>query len=344
MNVTEQGLREYIEAFHSVLHETAEQYVPSTLRDNLFHLSLLPAHIVAYVSTQYGVAIECQPANETVVETRRGSARVEDLLVEAPKRLRLGPTAVSIAVDGIHVQIRGCKIKNCFPFRMKGLNSSVKVEDTEIEAESWRRSIHYAEVFGNRSIENWNREKAITRAKDEVLAALSELQRSKEKHISIADYVSNFKRNTVLLLGDYNDEGMERLLKLSLALRELGYNPLLVKDIPDIFSYDLGQKVVALGSVARFVVIDDSSKSGHLSEVQICKNNNWVTLLLRAEGIGGSWMTAGAAHHSKVILEKDYSPSSPEIAMVEAAEWAEAKLAELQRSFDNTYPWRNIVN
>jgi hypothetical protein len=53
-------------------------------------------------------------------------------------------------------------------------------------------------------------------------------------------------------------------------------------------------------------------------------------------------MTAGASHLSNVILEKDYAPSSPKVAVAEAVEWAEAKLMELERSFDATYPWRNM--
>ena len=106
---------------------------------------------------------------------------------------------------------------------------------------------------------------------------------------------------------------MERLSHISSTLRQLGYEPLLVKDVPDIPAYDIPQKVVAVGTIARFVVIDDSSKSGHLAEVEICRRNDWVTILLRAGGRGGSWMTAGASHLSSVVLEKDYTPFAPEL-------------------------------
>jgi hypothetical protein len=124
------------------------------------------------------------------------------------------------------------------------------------------------------------------------------------------------------------------------VLSSLGYEPLLMKDVPDHPQQDLPQKVVAIGAIARFIVVDDSSKSGHLLEVQLCKQNSWVTVLLRAGGKGGSWMTAGAAHASSVIRELAYDPASPDVAVAEAAKWAEAKLKELERKFEGTYPWR----
>src|SRR5207244_3931209 len=94
------------------------------------------------------------------------------------------------------------------------------------------------------------------------------------------------------------------------------------------------------GAIARFVVIDDSSKSGHLVEVEICSSNRWVTILLRAGGKGGSWMTSGAGISSNVILEQAYEEGSPQPALSEAVSWAENKLGEIQARFDATYPWR----
>ena len=52
------------------------------------------------------------------------------------------------------------------------------------------------------------------------------------------------------------------------------------------------------------------------------------------------FVTAGASHASNVIRELSYDESSPQQAISEAVEWAEAKLQELQVKFDGTYPWR----
>ena len=143
-----------------------------------------------------------------------------------------------------------------------------------------------------------------------------------------------------MVLGDYGKEGLKRLNIISEILNEIGYEPLLVKNIPDNVYQDLSQKVVAIGSIVRFVIVDDSSKSGHLMEIDICKQNNWVTILLRAEGGNSSWMSAGVSQHSKVVLEKSYSLSNPKPAITEAVGWAEYKLNELKTRFGDIYPWR----
>jgi hypothetical protein len=285
MNVTEQGLREYIEAFNSTLRETGEQYIPSELQGNLFHLSLLPARIVGYISTQFGTAIEWHPAAHTRIETNRGSARVEDLLVQAPPYLRArGPM---LLIAGVNTAVKSLTLEGGFPFRLGSRDASVFIQDVRFRAGQWSRSVTYAELLGDRRAETWSREKAVTRAKDEVLAALSDLKQSEEQDVSVVDYISTFKKRTVLLLGDYDSEGLLRLSEIAALLQGLNYEPLLIKDVPDIPTYSLPQKLVAIGAVARFVVIDDSSKSGHLTEVEICKNNDWVTILLRAGGQGG---------------------------------------------------------
>ncbi|MBI5185009.1 MAG: hypothetical protein HZA01_04695 [Nitrospinae bacterium] len=245
-----------------------------------------------------------------------------------------------LAIGGSGTGIHRVTLSGRFPFRLTATEASVSFGDVAFEAGQWRRLVHYAEVFGNRSIENWSLEKATSRAKDEVLAAMVMARQAKEKYVAIADYIKNFKAKTVLVLGDYDSSGHSRLRCIKHALMKLGYEPLLIKDIPDHPHHDLPQKVVAIAAISRFIIVDDSSKSGHLLEVQLCKQNSWITILLRAAGQGGSWMTAGASHTSNVIIEIDYDPDTPEKTIADASTWAENKLKELQVKFDNTYPWR----
>ncbi|MCC6503393.1 MAG: hypothetical protein IT362_09690 [Deltaproteobacteria bacterium] len=338
MNITETGLKNYLETFNTILKATSEQFMPTQVKGNLLHLSLLPAHIIGYVSTQYGVAIEYQPAEQTVVEIKKGSARVEDLLIQAPKYLREEPAL--LFVSSSKNQVSNVTFVNRYPFRLSGLEASLFIKNTEFKAKDWNKLISYAEVYGNREKTYWSEQNAIARAKDEVLAALVELQHAEALNISLADYIARYKQKTVLLLGDYDDNGLERLSKIAIVLKELNYEPLLIRNIPDNPYQDISQKVVAVGAISRFIVVDDSSKSGHLSEVQLCKQNNWITILLRANGIGGSWMTAGAAHFSNVILEKSYDVTNPKLALKESVHWAEKKMEELKIKFESTYPWR----
>jgi hypothetical protein len=102
----------------------------------------------------------------------------------------------------------------------------------------------------------------------------------------------------------------------------------------------LPQKIRTIGNLARFVLVDDSAMSGHLMEIEFCKQNNWVTVLLRNNGIGASWMTANASAHSKVIYELPYDLDDCDSAISMAIKWSEEKIAELTRGNNSTYPWR----
>ena len=339
-NITEEGLRKYVTEFHNTLCEVANRFFSPEQSRRLFHNSLLPAKIICYVSTQFGVAFEYVSAPSTSVETIRGSARVEDLLVRAPKELRrVGPL---LKIAGSNIEVAHLTLANGFPFRLSGPQTNVTLQDVRFACEglNWAREVQYAEVYGDRSASTWSIAAAQSRAKDEVLAALLLLRKAKSKGLSLYDYVSSFQEKTILVLGSYDSEGEARLSNITKALRELGYEPILVKEVPDFEHYDLPQKVVVIGSISRFVVVDDSSPSGHLTEVELCKQNRWITILLRAHGRGASWMTAGASCFSNVILEKPYDPSDPTSALVESVEWAEAKLKELQTQLNKTYPWR----
>jgi hypothetical protein len=338
LNVNTEQLQAYIEAFHCALESTAADYLPQDYRRQLLHAALLPARITGYVSTQFGVAVEYESAAETSLEVVRGSARVEDLIVRAPAAVR--DTGPMLKISGANTTVASLTLEGAFPFRLASPDASVALRDVVFRAGPWRWAVQFAEVSSNRSAEHWSVAWAESRAKDEVLAAIVQVRLAAERKIPVSEYIEKFKQKTVLLLGDYDEAGLRRLASLSTVLSSLGYEPLLMKDVPDHPQQDLPQKVVAIGAIARFIVVDDSSKSGHLLEVQLCKQNSWVTVLLRAGGKGGSWMTAGAAHASSVIRELAYDPASPDVAVAEAAKWAEAKLKELERKFEGTYPWR----
>lgn len=344
MNVTEDELRQYIAVFHSTLESTAEQFLPAEHRGSLLHASLLPVQIVGYVSTQFGAGVEYKPADHTEIKIVRGSARVEDLFVQAPaKASAIGPMfRVPEGGTSFHNSCGVFKltIEGGFPFRLLGPNAAFRFGEVAFKFGAWHREVTYAEIFGNRTQEFWGQAQAVSRAKDEVLAAFAQWKRAEELQIGLPEYIAKFKEKTILLLGDYDDPGTERLTSLAAALSDRGYDPILIKDVPDIPAQDLAQKVATIGSLARFVIVDDSTKSGHLVEVQLCRTHNWITVLFRRGGKAASWMTAGASVTSNVILEQAYDEGAPHEAIDTAIHWAEAKIAELQRKFDTMFPWR----
>jgi hypothetical protein len=344
MNVTEDELRQYIAVFHDTLQATVEQFLPAEHRGSLLHASLLPAQIVGYVSTQFGAGVEYKPSDHTEIKIVRGSARVEELFVQAPaKASAVGPMfRVQEGNSSFHDASGVFKLTldGGFPFRLLGPNAAFRFGEVSFKFGVWHREVTYAEIFGNRTQEFWSQAQAVSRAKDEVLAALAQLKRAEELHIGLPEYIAKSKEKTVLLLGDYDDPGTKRLRSLAAVLSDRGYDPILIKDVPDIPAQDLAQKVATIGSLARFVIVDDSTKSGHLVEVQLCRTHNWITVLFRKDGKGASWMTAGASVTSNVILERTYDEGTPHEAIDTAVHWAEAKIGELQRKFDALFPWR----
>jgi hypothetical protein len=338
MNVTEEQFGLYLDVFHSSLQETAQRFIPDRARD-LLHLSLLPARIVGYVSTQFGVAYEYTPAEVVSVEVVRGSARVEELLFDAPANLRSGPSVFE--VSGRNAYFDNIGFSGRFPLRLAGQSASASLHESDASAGDWTRRIHHAELFGDRRAETWALDQAICRAKDEVLCALTEVLKSQHKALALPEYISRLKHKTVLLLGDYSDEGASRLEAIKASLEGLGYNPILLKEVPEDPTHSLPQKVTMLGARARFVVVDDSSKSGHIWELQTCKANDWVTVVLRKKGASSSFMTAGLSLTSKVILEQAYCRDSLDKVVAASVEWAEEELRRLEVGFKGVYPWRH---
>jgi len=344
VNLTEDGLRDYIGLFHETLDATANQFLSQEHRGSLLHASLLPARIIGYVSTQFGAGIEYTSADHTEIHIVRGSSRVEDLFVQAPPHARaIGPMFQIQEGTGEFLNSGGAfrlTLEGSFPFRLSGPKTAFRLGDVAFKIGPWKRDVEYAEIFGNRSIEFWSKEQAIARAKDEVLAALAQTKRAEARHLSMPEYITKFKEKTVLLLGDYDEPGLKRLESMAAALSLRGYDPILIKDLPDQLVQDLPQKVSTIGYLARFVVVDDSTASGHLAEVQLCRQHDWITVLLRQGGKGASWMTAGASFTSNVILEQGYDELNLEPSIAKAAQWAEGKIEELERKFNNIFPWR----
>jgi hypothetical protein len=337
-NIRDENLREYLELFHATLQSTADQYLKPEFHRRLLHLSYLPAKIMGYVSTQFGTAIEYVPSDSTSVEIVLGSQRAEDLLFGAPKKIR--DTGPMISLGGSMCSITNLSLEGAFPLRLNREAASISFFNICFKVGTWKRNIHYAQLFGTRKAKDWSIAQAIARAKDEVLAALVEIQRAEDGGVTLDQYIAFHKERTVLVLGDYSTEGSARLNTITAELRSLGYKPILIKEVPDNLYQDMSQKVVAIGAIAKFVVVDDSSRSGHLAEIPLCKQNNWVTIIMRLDGVGGSWMTAGASAFSNVILELPYSETAIRDALAEGTRWAEEKLESLKQNLSSIYPWR----
>lgn len=341
MNVTEDLMRKYLVVFHETYKETVKRFLTE---ENASRLSRYPflrddTSVVGYVSTNFGAGFEYLASGSAGITMCRSSARIEDMFTRAPTSLRKSPHAI-FRIGASNATIMSSTMEGTFPFRFTSEIASVRFIDVRFRARRWERTVAFAELYGNRTAEFWSEVNAVSRAKDEVLVAMLDLCTAKRQNMSIGEYLKTSEEKMLLLLGDYKDHGRKRLDLIKRELARLGYAPILLDEIPDDLNYNLSQKAVTVGSLARFVVFDDSSKSGHLVELVHAHHNDWVTIILREEGSQPSYMTLGLSAASKNVLGKDYTSQSISAVIGETVQWAENRLEELKRTFAGLYPWR----
>jgi hypothetical protein len=331
-NVTAAEFERYLLAYRTTLTERCDRFIGSDPGELLPENWYLHQTLVGYVSTSKGVAFEWTDGPEAT-KIQRGSAEVERLLFAYPNRV--GKMKPFFLLEANGVEIHGGKWTNGKPLELVEGGSAV-LDRMQFEVGGWQRTIHYAELFFDRNADSWTEADAVSRASEKVLVALVQKHDAERRSIGLGDYLQIFKERMVLVLGAYEESGLERLGVIRRTLESLGYSPVLLKDVEDYPEYDLEQKLVAIGSVARFVVIDDSEPSGHLAEFVRVRDNRWITALLRVEGVASSFVTAGASIDTNVIREFHFG----EEAVREAAEWAEQAVEERADQLQRVYPWR----
>jgi hypothetical protein len=338
VNVTNEMLNHYIEVFNETFLSTGRHFLSEETLKSLERYPLIQGGITGYISTQFGLAIEYLGEESSGITIINSTSRIEDFFLRAPSRVRKLPTT-GVKMGGGTCTFERVTFKEIFPFRITSENAFLRLIDVQCTALGWSRLVQFAEVYGNRRAEFWSEVKAVSRAKDEILIALNDLRQSEKKVISVSEYLKVFKQKSVLILGDYSPKGRERLVAIGDGIAHLGYNPIFLDNIPDDFHYDLQQKAVAIASVSRFIIIDDSSKSGHLVEFKDVQYNRWVTIILRLEGSESTLMTHGASSYSKVIFEKTYSFENLSEILRESVRLAEKTIQELNIQFPILYPW-----
>lgn len=143
-----------------------------------------------------------------------------------------------------------------------------------------------------------------------------------------------------MVLGDFSTEHRPRLNRIAAELSSLGYAPLFLDEVPDVIGdYDLSRKFDILAGTAKFVVFDDSSRSGHFFELERAGVANLVTLILRLEGTHSSAMSSGRSLTSKVVREFSYREETLPAITREGADWAEKVIAGLHQERRLMHPW-----
>lgn len=174
---------------------------------------------------------------------------------------------------------------------------------------------------------------------DSILAIANELRK---------EYVK-----TVLVLGKYSGEGMQRLRETADIVKSLGYQPIISKDVPDKAYHSIERKIINLGSAAHIIVCENTFASGHIDELRLCVENEFITGIVKETGKGATWMQAhypfyhnyikvfcynGDAKANDIVCSKIH-PTLKD-AVKDAVEWAEKKNKEFEKILTQLYPWR----
>jgi hypothetical protein len=156
----------------------------------------------------------------------------------------------------------------------------------------------------------------------------------------VISYISQSRKKQVLILGKDTGEELQRLIDICDLTREFGYEPLLVKDYPDIPELSNEEKVRVFADASRFVILENSFPAGQIAELKMCSTNRIVTASLREKGKGSSFMVTDYFKDYDFMEEFVYELDSIQLILKKALDWAEKKIQERIHYYDNLYPWR----
>jgi hypothetical protein len=149
------------------------------------------------------------------------------------------------------------------------------------------------------------------------------------------------KERTVLVLGSY-ERGEERLKGIRRSLDEVGFEGVMLKDFVDIPQQSVFEKMLMFGSLARFIICDESAASGHLIELKACSDIGFVTAILRNHGKAVTWMNSDIASERTYLKIFSYENDSDlPVVVKESVQWADATVGERSKYYNEQYPWRN---
>lgn len=102
----------------------------------------------------------------------------------------------------------------------------------------------------------------------------------------------SLEKNALVLGKDSDEEGMAKINRIAKVLRRKKYEPVMLKKLPEIKYLSLEGKMIRVGGLCRFVIAEDSRPSGHIDEVRICANCQFITATVRKVGTSSTWMQA----------------------------------------------------
>lgn len=173
-------------------------------------------------------------------------------------------------------------------------------------------------------------------------------QKKEEK--TLAEVLSNSLEKNVLVLGKDSDEkGLAKMKRIAKVLSDKGYSPVSLKELPEITYLSFEDKMIRVGALSRFIIAEDTRASGHIDEVRLCVECQYITATVREAGTSSTWMQAHYPMQYNFINRFCYSGKkmsgkdelcdkiypSLEKATENAMKWAESRIKYLQEYFNS---------
>jgi hypothetical protein len=339
--VSDEQLREYFQIFHRIYAEKLAGAVPPGYLGHVVRYGHHTQKVIAYISTNWGIGYEYDPdQRDGGIEITKSSARVEESMFRVPRGTLESNPPVVAAVGTSRLHFSSCVFGGQLPCRLDSTDASATLDKVRISYGGRDRVFSLAELFGNRSPAFWSPEKAVERAMDEVLQAVLGFHEMDRGAIPLSEYLARYKQRHVLVLGDFGIEGRRRLAAIKAALAAGGYLPLTLDEIQEVREYDLRHKLVAIASVCRFVVVDDSSRAAQMAEMVEVEKLRAIMLVLRHRGMMSTFVVRPLEATSTVIKEIAYDESDLQSQVAEGVAWAEKRVKDLGERFKEAFPWR----
>lgn len=152
------------------------------------------------------------------------------------------------------------------------------------------------------------------------------------------------KHRGILILGKYSKEGFKRMKLIESCVNTWGYEGIILSEYGDFLGETLEEKVNLLGALSRFIICENSFKSGHIDELKICAMNKFITCILHEKGKFATKMQEDYDKLYPFIKLFEYSMKNRNenylpYVLKKAVSWA--RTHRIRRYFDlyKKYPW-----
>jgi hypothetical protein len=174
----------------------------------------------------------------------------------------------------------------------------------------------------------------------------------KKHEENLIDTIKNSMRKNVLILGKDSDViGKNKIEKIKKVVTNKNYNPVIIRELPEIKTISFESKMVRVAGLCRFILVEDSRPSGHIDEVNICATLQFITATIKEMGTHSTWMQTHYPFEYRFMNRFCYNNqtipsiidstclkkySTIEEATENAIKWAENYLKQRERNYKST--------